>query len=324
MADSKARLHCCGAHHHDTHKPAGVTLILSLVADNRPSAGSLQSTTHKDDQRLSCYGTGENEDAAIVLLTGEDGSWTDRRTRILADTIARGANVTVLVPHFTLVHQGVPPDHQDHALPGTINNRKRGHEGDHGHGHSHGHESASRDNHNGQGEDDVSFPVQGTKESLALLMHHLRHAMHVTYLGLLDLTQHAFPELQWHGNNYLNSRQHLHGTDNEKWRIENVIQCLVSIRPLASLSDQSINVTPITTSIPTSHIALTTTTPCEDADDDEETEIIEEPVLVRRTTVRVNHPDPLRVLLEGEESLGYARIMRESLYFFKKHLHDWS
>lgn len=101
-AASKARLHCCGGTHHDHSKPAGVDLDLH---------GTL------------CYGTGDNLDAAVLLLPGddEDLGWQDLHMRLLADKIARGANVTVLVPYMLTAEASVGTRKRQRDKQDTIN-----------------------------------------------------------------------------------------------------------------------------------------------------------------------------------------------------------
>ncbi|ORY74384.1 hypothetical protein BCR37DRAFT_384519 [Protomyces lactucae-debilis] len=132
VSATKARLHCCGLSHHDHTHPAGLDLDL---------AGTL------------CYGTGDNMTSAVLLLPGTSSatSWQDTHIRLLADKIARGANVTVLVPC-------VSPDAQSHA--------KRKHD---------------------TAEDPSSSCPPFNEASVNTLATHLRDAMSVTHVAVVGL-----------------------------------------------------------------------------------------------------------------------------------------
>ncbi|BFZ53341.1 hypothetical protein PYCC9005_000364 [Savitreella phatthalungensis] len=81
MADrSKGRLHCCGAHQHEfTGKPAGLELVL-------------------EGSGFEAYGTGDNTESVAVLIATGAAAYKDDHLRMYADVLARGANITVLVP----------------------------------------------------------------------------------------------------------------------------------------------------------------------------------------------------------------------------------
>lgn len=148
MVESLAKLHCCGTHHHDTHKPAGVQFIIYIP---------------ELDTHLKVYGTGENEDSALIIVPS-DGiyQYDDLHTQLFADSLARAANIAVIVPAEAAASK---------EISSPVQSNKRGNEdafGDHKSG------------------------IQGTKEAYSALIQHLRQAMSVSFVGLLSLAKQEF------------------------------------------------------------------------------------------------------------------------------------
>ena len=249
MVDTKARLHCCGAHHHDSHTPAGLLLDLNMTENAKES--------------LECYGTGDNEESAILFLPSIEYRWDDLHTRLFADRLARGANVTVLIPNLTV-------ESTDTLVE---NGQKR-----------------TRDDafHNNLSK---TTCMQQTPENLAQIATHLRHTTGVQFLGTFGAHS-EFSTLEAAGYAEILPQ----------------IDCAVilSLQNAHQLQHPE-------AAVPTSTILLSSK-PSEQL-------ISEDPVLTRQTTVV---PHSGIELMKDEDSKGYTEVMKETLYFFKKHLHDWS
>lgn len=258
MSDSKARLHCCGAHHHDTHTPAGLDLVLSLEHSS-------------PERKVIAYGTGDNEDSAVIFLPSQGlFEWDYLHTRLLADSIARGANITVLIPKLTNSKE------QGSIVTKVTQGIKRNNDAA----------------FSSESETDADLSLANDLASIAELISHLKQKMNVSFIGLLSSSDSiVLQDLT---------------TTTSSTTLRHDLDCAVLISNHSKVESQSFMV-PITI------IQFT--------NEKRDVEVIEDPVLVRRTSIASE---------SGAECLNDSSnpqthdAMKEILYFFKKHLHDWS
>lgn len=261
MTDSRARLHCCGAHHGDHHVPAGLSLTL---ATSPP---------------ITCYGTGENQDSAVLLISRDsEFSVVDNvHVKLLADQVSRGADVTVLVPHFTYPTIQAATTAESHKLNDEAqiydDSKKR----------KLGEINREAEPH--------SSVLDFTQDNLARLVRHLKHIMSVQFIGILFIDP----------------------SDMDLGTFDTMPELNCTVTFIHSKQLTTAEVIRRTARVPMSLVVLS-------SDGDEEVNVIEEPVLTRITAISETHA---RFILDMEHA-QYKQTMREILYCFKKHLHDWS
>lgn len=218
---------------------------------------------------VECYGTGENEDAAVLFLPDDSGtsfSLDDLHARLVADEIARGANVTVLMPRFSR-------QKRRRAEPGEAEEKE---------------ETAAA----------AGSSIPYTEESCLALLTHLKSVMAVSYLGIFS------PSSPTPISHALSSMAAAAAAAAPGV----LLQCTVLVSP--SLDAWH---TVDSHTVPTSLLVLDPVA--------KEQQVKEDPLLIRKTVI-VTDSDPESVLRESHKQ--YNATMKEILYFFKKHLHDWS
>lgn len=250
MVESLAKLHCCGAHHHDTHKPAGLNLILGIPGIE---AG----------KKVTVYGTGENEDSAVIIVPSKGTyEWDDLHTQLLADNLARGANITVIVPSIDFAE----------TPEGNVHGTKR----------------SNDEAFAGSASAESALSLPESVEAFRELILHLKQFMNVSFIGLFGLASSKIV------------REVLQSSD-----LARSLNCGVVLAE-DSMSQQGL-------AVPCSIIDL--------SGQADSLEIIEEPILIRLKSLP--HSTDHKSLTDTDAPI-YQGAMKEVLYFFKRHLHDWS
>lgn len=274
MADhSKGRLHCCGGHgDRQVDRPTGLDLVLG-------------------DGGLSAYGTGDNVDSACIILTdvADDGSAVDtsHSIRMYADVLARGANVTVLLPNVQQFHQ------RDDAISRTRSKRQL--------------DELDNAKQTPANRSDVPLSLDG--DAIFRFARFLKTSMQVTHLAILVMAQSA--DLAAEGLKFALDE-----------RMRGTLSCIALtcgttdlpfIDPRLPFVDGLL--------LPVAVIELSERREVEPADETQLNHVsCDRPVLQRLT--RSNAPRDFAG--HAIEHDGHSDITHELIYWLKKHLHDWS